>query len=376
MAIRWGLAKFKRQTVHPPSAALAEPAFRRVVCLERKRAERSRKPFVLMLLQRTQTSEERDDGLFDKTASVVVASIRATDTTGRHVENQVLGVIFVELGTVDKQSALTALRTRITTALRSTLGPDQLNRLDIVLHYFPDGGDGGEGAQPVTPLYPDLTERDEARKVSGALKRAMDVVGSLVALVILSPLFLTIALAIKVSSPGPVLFRQRRLGRHGVSFVFLKFRSMNASCDPQQHRDFVTQFIRGRTPPAGAGHNGRVVYKITRDPRVTRVGRFLRKTSLDELPQLLNVLTGEMSLVGPRPPIPYEVEAYQTWHRRRVLEAKPGITGLWQVNGRSRLPFDDMVRLDLRYAQQWSLWLDLKILLRTPRAVVSGGGAY
>jgi lipopolysaccharide/colanic/teichoic acid biosynthesis glycosyltransferase len=118
------------------------------------------------------------------------------------------------------------------------------------------------------------------------------------------------------------------------------------------------------------------VYKLTGDARVTPVGRFLRKTSLDELPQLFNVLTGEMSLVGPRPPIRYELDAYDIWHRRRLLEAKPGITGLWQVTGRSRLRFDDMVRLDLQYATAWSLWLDLKILLRTARVVVSGAGAY
>jgi lipopolysaccharide/colanic/teichoic acid biosynthesis glycosyltransferase len=118
------------------------------------------------------------------------------------------------------------------------------------------------------------------------------------------------------------------------------------------------------------------VYKITNDPRVTALGRFLRKTSLDELPQLINVIRGEMSLIGPRPPVPYEFQRYGLWHRRRVLEIKPGITGLWQVNGRSRTNFDDMVRLDLQYAKQWSLWLDLKILLQTPKAVLFGNGAY
>jgi lipopolysaccharide/colanic/teichoic acid biosynthesis glycosyltransferase len=118
------------------------------------------------------------------------------------------------------------------------------------------------------------------------------------------------------------------------------------------------------------------VYKITEDSRVTPVGRFLRKTSLDELPQFLNVFRGEMSLVGPRPPIDYELDAYDIWHRRRVLEVRPGITGLWQVNGRSSLRFDDMVRLDLKYAEAWSLWLDFKILLQTPRAVFSREGAY
>ena len=117
-------------------------------------------------------------------------------------------------------------------------------------------------------------------------------------------------------------------------------------------------------------------YKLTADPRVTRVGSFLRKTSLDELPQFLNVLKGDMSLVGPRPPLPYEVECYKLWHRARLLAAKPGITGLWQVGGRSRVKFDDMVRMDLRYAASWSLWLDIKILLQTPHAVFSGNGAH
>jgi len=122
--------------------------------------------------------------------------------------------------------------------------------------------------------------------------------------------------------------------------------------------------------------NGDGVYKLTKDPRITRVGGFLRKTSLDEIPQFLNVLRGEMSLVGPRPPVPYEVESYDFWHRRRVLEAKPGITGLWQVKGRSRVKFDDMVRLDLQYARTWSPWLDVKILLQTPGAMVIGEGAH
>jgi lipopolysaccharide/colanic/teichoic acid biosynthesis glycosyltransferase len=140
--------------------------------------------------------------------------------------------------------------------------------------------------------------------------------------------------------------------------------------DPAIHQQFVTRFIKGELDSTTAE------YKLTADPRVTPVGRFLRKSSLDELPQLFNVLRGHMSLVGPRPPVPYEFESYQTWHRRRLVDAKPGITGLWQVAGRSRVGFDDMVRLDLRYARAWSLWLDLKILFETPRAVVSGNGAH
>jgi lipopolysaccharide/colanic/teichoic acid biosynthesis glycosyltransferase len=179
-----------------------------------------------------------------------------------------------------------------------------------------------------------------------------------------------------LSSKGPILFKQERIGQYGKSFTFLKFRSMYVDNDHNVHREYVTKLI-AQTPDADlASRNGNGVYKLTNDMRVTRVGKFIRRTSLDELPQLINVLKGDMSLVGPRPPIPYELAAYQTWHRRRLLEVKPGITGLWQVTGRSRVKFDEMVRLDLRYATSWSPWLDLKILFRTPMAVIKGSGAY
>ena len=145
--------------------------------------------------------------------------------------------------------------------------------------------------------------------------------------------------------------------------------------DASLHREYVLKLIAGDATREPSKANGSGLYKLTNDKRITPVGRFLRRTSLDELPQFVNVLAGDMSLVGPRPPIPYEVASYRTWHRRRVLEVKPGITGLWQVSGRSRVKFDEMVRLDLRYARSWSLWLDLMILIRTPRAVVLGAGA-
>jgi len=148
---------------------------------------------------------------------------------------------------------------------------------------------------------------------------------------------------------------------------------MRVDADQGVHQQFVTQFIKAGAQLHPVGRN--VVFKLTKDKRITPLGRILRKTSLDELPQLWNVLRGEMSLVGPRPPLPYEVDTYRPWHRRRVVDAKPGITGLWQVKGRSRTTFDEMVRLDLEYARTRSLWLDLRILLATPGAVISGKGA-
>ena len=178
-----------------------------------------------------------------------------------------------------------------------------------------------------------------------------------------------------MTSRGPILFKQQRIGEHGTPFTFLKFRSMYVNNDASKHKEYVRQLIAGQAEKNPANGSKEGIFKLTNDPRITRVGSFLRRTSLDELPQFLNVLRGEMSLVGPRPPVPYEVEAYATWHRRRLLEAKPGITGLWQVQGRSKVGFDDMVRLDLQYARLSSPWLDVKILLQTPKAVIAGDGA-
>lgn len=329
-----------------------------------------------MLLER---APSKAAGTVDKPLTTIVpavlSSIREIDTPGWYKDHTVLGILFVELGSADTPSILGALRTKITTALHGLLAAEEVARIRITLHRFPDDQKDAETALSTQELYPDLVQRDQARKLSHTIKRAIDILGSSMALLVLSPLFLIISLAIKLSSRGPILFHQKRIGRYGIPFTCLKFRSMHVDNDPRIHIDYVRQFISGNVASDASRTNGHV-YKITKDPRLTRVGRLLRKASLDELPQIINVVRGEMSLVGPRPPIPYELEAYDIWHRRRLLEVKPGITGLWQVNGRSRLPFDEMVRLDLRYATRWSLWLDLKILLRTPRAVFSGEGAY
>ena len=191
----------------------------------------------------------------------------------------------------------------------------------------------------------------------------------------LSPLLAAIAAIIKLTSTGPVIYEQDRLGQFGARFKCLKFRTMYSNNDPKIHQEYVQQFIAGKDGLDKSASSEKPVYKLTNDPRITSIGRLLRKASLDELPQFWNVLRGEMSLVGPRPPVPYEFEVYDVWHRRRVLEVKPGVTGLWQVSGRNRTLFDEMVRLDLRYCQSWSLWLDVKILFATPRAVFHGDGA-
>jgi len=191
----------------------------------------------------------------------------------------------------------------------------------------------------------------------------MDVILSSLGLLLLAPFFLLVALAIRFDSPGPVFYRQRRVGKDGRPFGMLKFRSMRPDADR------LLEQLRAQNEASGP------LFKIRNDPRITRVGRIIRRTSIDELPQLLNVLRGEMSLVGPRPPIPAEVDKYEDWQHGR-LRAVPGITGLWQVSGRGEVPFHDMVRLDLHYVRTWSLGLDLEILLRTPMAVLSSRGAY
>jgi lipopolysaccharide/colanic/teichoic acid biosynthesis glycosyltransferase len=213
---------------------------------------------------------------------------------------------------------------------------------------------------------------EERRTFVDVSCRVLDIVVATAMLIVLAPILLLIAAAIKLEADGPVIFRQRRLGRSQRPFTVNKFRTMRQGASHKVHQEFVLRLIAGDTPSAddaGSPH-----FKLTKDDRITRVGRVLRRTSLDELPQLWNVLRGEMSLVGPRPPIPYEVDHYPPhWFGRFAV--KPGLTGLWQVNGRSRIPLEEMIKLDLEYAERRSLRLNLWILLRTIPAVLSLRGA-
>jgi lipopolysaccharide/colanic/teichoic acid biosynthesis glycosyltransferase len=307
----------------------------------------------------------------------LLGSTRETDITGWYKSQSVFGVIFTEIGNGDTNTITKVLLDKVTGALWGTLRVEHLNAIGLSFHVFPeDLPHINIDWPPDLTLYPDQMPEHDPKRVSRFVKRAIDVLGSVCAMVVLSPLFLAIALAIKLTSQGPVLFRQTRVGRYGAMFTFFKFRSMYMANDDTIHKDYVAQFISGKhdSDSGTAGENE--VFKLKNDPRVTRIGRLLRRSSLDELPQLLNVLHGEMSLVGPRPPVPYEVACYETWHRRRLMSVKPGITGLWQVGGRSRVKFDDMVRLDLKYTATWSVWLDIQILLQTPAAILSGEGAY
>jgi lipopolysaccharide/colanic/teichoic acid biosynthesis glycosyltransferase len=362
----------------PARFLLNEDAFVSMLYLERRRAERTQKRFVLVLMDVSKViSEGQRDRTVQKISAGLTEVTRETDVTGWYLENNIIGIIGTELG----EATLKVIQERFLAKLRglceSAIGKDRAAWISVSFHFFPEEiGESEKDHSANIALYPELARREERKKLSLVVKRMIDIVGSGAALFFFSPFLAAIAAAIKLTSKGPVLFRQERLGHYGKKFTVLKFRSMRTDCDSKIHEAYVNQFISGKDEMNTASGAKKPVYKIQADPRITKVGHFLRKTSLDELPQFWNVFVGDMSLVGPRPPVAYEYRAYNVWHRRRVLEIKPGITGLWQVEGRSRTRFDDMVRLDLKYARSWSIWLDLKILAQTPGAVFTGEGAH
>jgi exopolysaccharide biosynthesis polyprenyl glycosylphosphotransferase len=348
--------------------------FQLLLQVERRRTERSKKPFILMLvdLSAVPVGQHPDDELA-KLRFVLLSGSRETDIRGWYEQDKIMGIIFTEVTSVDKASIEHILK-KVNDTICDCADMEWAKKIKLAIHVFPEenGHSPVEKAMFNTNLYPDSSQVILSRPCSSSLKKIMDFFGSLFALIFFSPLFLILAAAVKLTSRGPVLFQQERVGLNGETFTFLKFRSMFIDCDPDRHKAYITKFIgEGKDDEEAPG-----VYKLSNDSRVTPFGRFLRKTSLDELPQFINVLKGEMSLVGPRPPIPYECDIYDIWHRRRLLSVKPGITGLWQVTGRSSTTFDEMVRLDLKYINEWSLGLDIKILFMTPWVILTGKGAY
>lgn len=359
--------------VDPSSGLFIEDYFHGLICLERKRSERTRRPFLLMLMDigADRGKKEADESM-QKALDAVESATRDTDFKGWYKNGRVIGVLFTEVG----REGVRIIKRKMFKSLDANRAPGSPppSGIKVSFHRFPENA-GARSKRPFdSKLYPELEKKK--RDPGQALKRAVDVAGSLFLIAFFSPFLFLIPILIKASSKGPVLFRQTRIGAFGKPFTFLKFRSMYADASDEIHHEYVKKLIKEEKAYAVEADNSEVVYKIKDDPRITPVGRFIRRTSLDELPQFLNVLRGEMSLVGPRPPIPYELEDYEPWHRRRVREAKPGITGLWQVVGRSRTTFNDMVRLDLKYIDSWSLWLDIKILFKTPWAMLTSRGAY
>ena len=347
--------------------------FRGVLVRERKRADRSNQPLALVVVTLQAPAEAGSVPIWRAVVDALAAAKRETDVLGWFEHDKAIGLILPEIP-ASNPAFPRDLHDRVRREFSWRLDAQSASRVAIRLHIHPGSKAAeAEGLRPVDPILGRAFRGDKRRTRCDAAKRALDLALSLTLLAILSPLFLMIAALVKLTSAGPVFFRQERVGQLMKPFMMLKFRTMDVNTDHAIHHQFVSSFIKSGGHAAGAGKNG--LFKIADDPRVTPIGRILRRTSLDELPQLWNVLRGDMSLVGPRPPLAYEVEQYQSWHRRRVLEAKPGLTGLWQVTGHSRTTFDEMVRLDLRYARTYSVWTDIKILLATPRAVISGKGA-
>jgi lipopolysaccharide/colanic/teichoic acid biosynthesis glycosyltransferase len=395
-ARREGRAARGLQSADRARRVISEELFKDVLLREWKRAERFSHPFVLLLVELHEDESEaargwdhekgrerkKDSELaariprgssWGRVVSALGACTRQTDVMGWFVQNGVLAVIMTEVGQAD-QDAMAGLEALIRRQLADRLSPEVLSGLVLEMHvHHGKDASGPEGPRPADPLLLELCLPRNTSRVREAVKRAMDIAGSLAFLIALSPIYLTIAALVKLWSPGPIFFRQVRVGQGAQPFTMFKFRTMYVDADRGLHHEFVTKFIQAGSQQKAPADNE--IFKIVNDPRVTSIGRILRRTSLDELPQMWNVLRGDMSLVGPRPPLAYELEQYRSWHWRRVLEAKPGITGLWQVVGRSRTSFDDMVRLDLRYVRTCSPWTDVKILLATPRAVFSGKGA-
>lgn len=352
------------------SGLYVEDYFHELIYLERKRCERLKGSFVLMLLDVSELHYAAGMKAVIKGVSAAAAALtRETDIKGWYECGFVIGVLFTGTG----REGIEHLRKKIRTGLDRSFDGEVAGRISISVHAFPEDA-AKDGPSPDLALYPEVAKKNADRKGALTLKRSIDIALSLSALALLAPVLAVIGVLIKTTSRGPVLFRQTRIGQLGRPFTFLKFRSMYNGSNEKIHSDYVRKLINeGAAYSAGEKET---VYKIKDDPRITPLGRILRRTSLDELPQFINVLRGEMSLVGPRPPLPYEIEMYDIWHLRRIIDVRPGITGLWQVKGRSRTNFNEMVRMDISYIREWSIWLDLKLLFMTPWALITTKGAY
>ena len=345
-----------------PDGLLSRAEFLRMVQREKRRTDRSHSALSLAVLVVDPNGGSTLAQVLDKVSSMV----RETDCVTA-TDDQCIAVLLPDTGEA---------------GLRSFLDKVALSRHTHGTHVagatYPDAAFDRLIAERLgTPRSRHPADADEPsplRSHGYRGKRALDIVGAVVALALLSPLMLIVALLIRLTSPGPAIFRQTRVGQGGATFTMFKFRSMRTDMDDSAHRAFVASLIDGKVQPSGGGATAGQ-FKIKADPRVTAIGRLIRKTSIDELPQFYNVLKGDMSLVGPRPPVQYEADKYKAWHRRRVFEMKPGLTGIWQVEGRSRVSFDDMVRMDLRYLQHCSLRFDLGILWRTVAVVLKCEGA-
>ncbi len=358
---------------HHDALLYDEEYFRNMLVLERKRTERSNKAFMLMLIDISgllQCINASD--IIEKLLDIIYHTTRDTDIKGWYVADRTLGIVFIDLDS----KIMSVVLNKVKTSIHEILIPAHRSLVHVSYCIFPD--DQNHGKNKVVNLnavlYDSAIRNRIAESVSTICKRCIDIAGSLAGILLFSPFFIIIPLVIKLTSRGSIFFKQTRVGQFGRQFTLIKFRTMKESNDNDIHKKFIRQFIKNSNNSAARGPA--VEFKIKDDPRITWIGRFLRKSSLDEIPQFFNVLCGTMSLVGPRPAIPYEIDEYDIWHRRRVFEVKPGITGMWQIKGRSRTDFNNMVRMDIQYIKKWSPIMDIRLILKTPLALLSAKGAY
>ncbi len=348
---------------HEHNSFLRAGDFTEAVQREVRRSERSRAPLSIV---RYAVDDGTDSLHFERLLGILQGSMRETDVLG-HISTGTLAILCPDTDAAGARGLIAKVAPLVSDM---PILPTTATFPDHIFESLSGGTAPGDAFQMLGPPVDPIDNLGNYR-----LKRALDVVAALIALAVFGPLMLVIALLVRLTSPGPIIFKQKRLGRGGVPFTFYKFRSMEVNGDDRIHREYVARLIRSGKGEAPSDDKGATSYKMKADPRVTTIGKIIRMTSIDELPQLINVLKGDMSMVGPRPPIPYEAAHYEPWHLRRILIAKPGITGLWQVEGRSRVSFSEMVRMDLRYIRHCSLAFDLKIMLKTVGVVLRCTGA-
>ncbi|MFP4164667.1 MAG: sugar transferase, partial [Chitinispirillaceae bacterium] len=327
----------------PNQKLISQEAFRTLLSVERSRSERSGNPFMVMIVDLRELLAHKGKKLFRKENSKlkiqqaidsICKGTRVIDIKGWYAAGEAIGIIFTE---ISKDSRFLIVE-KVRKSFLSTLSLELISKVGISTYWYPSDLQKDDPKYNAI-FYPNYGSASIGRKSALALKRTIDIIGSVVGLILFAPIFMLIPFIIKMTSSGPVFFRQERVGRGGEVFRIYKFRTMTTGNSESCHKEYMKQFIKGCAEKV-SNKSGQKVFKLVNDSRVTRIGGFLRRTSLDEVPQFLNVLLGHMSLVGPRPPIPYEVEEYDLWHRRRIFEFKPGITGYWQVEGRSTTNFD------------------------------------
>lgn len=348
-----------------------EPLFKELLQIEYKRSVRMDQRICIILISFDERFPCDTTENLPKITGILQDSTRQTDIIGWYLTDRVIGILYTDF--IGKRTNFFVERLRHKFSSNAFGGALDILRINGFL--FPDYLNSKPLSKESTAdqLFDEITSPLKKKQHSLLMKRTIDVVFALVGLVVFSPLIAVVASLIKLTSPGPVLFKQERIGFRGRKFIMYKFRSMKTGNDYSRHREFVTNFINGKN--VGEKQGEKKIMKMVNDPRITTIGKFIRRTSLDELPQLINILIGTMSFVGPRPPISYEVDEYQSWHKRRIYEAKPGLTGIWQIYGRSITDFSNMVRMDINYIKKQSLILDLLLIFKTPLSLLLTNGA-